>query len=313
MISAIIVTLNRRNDLEDAVNSILTQKEVELELLLIDNGSTDTTADYAKQLTSRDPRVRYFSFEQNIGIPAAFNKGLSEGRGEVFFGFDDDQWLKDPLFLKKAIDTQHTQPWDLMSTRIINPDQKNEAFFTQRPKDDRNFYTGNFLNGSIFIKRHVVERIGLMEGAYFRQGQENEYAIRAILAGFNILYQRQLAAYHKRNPYRPNTKLVGYYALRNTLLKNYRYFQAWKLAFLNTWQISQFIARMLRGRITPFLLAKAMIDYQRMKSSTSRHMDYSREDMERFFFVSRKIVHSPEEIGRLGFWRYCLSGLERFL
>ena len=313
LLSVVIVTLNRKDDLQDAVDSILRQQDVDLELLVIDNGSSDGTEAYAETMAEQDRRVRYFRFADNMGIPAAVNKGFAEGRGDVFFVFDDDQWLDDMLYLKKALALDRHHPWDLMTTRLINCDGRDELWFTQSPRSAPDgFYMGNFCNGTTFIRKRVIDKIGYMEAGYLRYAQENEYAMRAIINGFNVFYCRNLVVWHKRasNCRRPQQ---SYYMMRNTMLKNYKYFDGMKLFVLNGWQLFQFSARMLCCKISPQALFSAVRDYVKMKPQVGRILDYSNESMQRFFFVSRKVACRPEDIGTIGFWSYCFYGIDRFL
>ena len=96
MISVIIPTYNRAALLKKAVDSVLAQHDVELELLVVDDGSTDNTAEVMAGIT--DPRVRYLPQECNRGACAARNVGVREARGEyIAFQDSDDQWHPDKL------------------------------------------------------------------------------------------------------------------------------------------------------------------------------------------------------------------------
>lgn len=96
MISVIIPTYNRASLLKKAVESVLQQQDVELELLVVDDGSTDDTASVMASI--QDPRVRYLPQAENKGACAARNVGVREARGEyVAFQDSDDLWHLDKL------------------------------------------------------------------------------------------------------------------------------------------------------------------------------------------------------------------------
>lgn len=85
----------RRGFLLQAMESVLTQKYHNLELLVIDDGSTDGTAELCKSL--RNPRIRYI-YQENSGVSVARNNGIKQALGEyVCFLDDDDIWLPDKL------------------------------------------------------------------------------------------------------------------------------------------------------------------------------------------------------------------------
>lgn len=96
MISVIIPTYNRAPLLKRAVESILAQTLQDIEVLVVDDGSIDETAQVMASVT--DSRVRYLPQEENKGACAARNLGVREARGEyVAFQDSDDTWHADKL------------------------------------------------------------------------------------------------------------------------------------------------------------------------------------------------------------------------
>lgn len=105
-ISVILSTYRRNygdgkcdNFLKRALQSILTQTFSHFELILIDDGSNDGTAEMCQRYAEDDTRVRYIRFETNSGLPAKrYNQGISLSHGKwVAFMFDDDEWLPNAL------------------------------------------------------------------------------------------------------------------------------------------------------------------------------------------------------------------------
>jgi glycosyltransferase involved in cell wall biosynthesis len=100
-VSVVLSTYNRFRPegkckclLKRAVDSILNQTFADFELILIDDCSTDTTKDYCIDVATKDPRVQFYRFKENSGVPAKrYNFGMSESRGKyISFMFDDDEW-----------------------------------------------------------------------------------------------------------------------------------------------------------------------------------------------------------------------------
>lgn len=313
MLSVLVVTWNRVEFLKRTLTSVFQQEAVDFEVLVVDNGSIDTTEASIQALMKVHTNLHYTRLEKNCGVPAALNVAFEKAQGEVFFVMDDDEELVDALYLRKALDINKRHPWDLLTARILNEDGREEPFLSNPAWDEENFYVANFMNGAIFIRREVYENLGGMEGYYFRQGQENEYALRAILSGYHILYTREVALQHyKTADNRPDTDVIFYYACRNSMLKNYKYYTGFKLVFLNFWQWTQLFLRMLTGKVKAMTLIRAVLDYVKMKNKVTRILDYDNESMQRFYFLARKIARTPEEIGRLGFFQYATWGLQRF-
>ena len=93
LISVIVPIYNIVEYLENCVNSILGQSYGNIEVLLIDDGSTDGCGELCDAFARRDRRVRVIH-QQNAGIGAARNRGLKEAKGEYLAFVDGDDLLK---------------------------------------------------------------------------------------------------------------------------------------------------------------------------------------------------------------------------
>jgi len=91
-ISIIIPTYNRSELVVRAVNSVLNQSYQDFEIILINNGSEDNTAEVLMQYENNE-KVRIFTLEKNIRYVGAFNLGIKQIRGEWFSELADDDWL----------------------------------------------------------------------------------------------------------------------------------------------------------------------------------------------------------------------------
>lgn len=95
-VSVVIPTYNRAHILGRAIASVLGQTYTDLELVVVDDGSTDGTASLMQGFS--DPRLRYVPQPQNRGVSAARNRGIAEARGEWLAFLDsDDEWLPQKL------------------------------------------------------------------------------------------------------------------------------------------------------------------------------------------------------------------------
>lgn len=101
-VSVILPTFNRANTLSRSIRSVLGQDHSNLELIVVDDGSTDRTQELVADI--RDPRIRYVRFDQNRGQSAARNAGISiSSAGLIAFQDSDDLWRREKLARQLAI------------------------------------------------------------------------------------------------------------------------------------------------------------------------------------------------------------------
>lgn len=100
-VSVVIPVYNRADLIDRAVESVLSQDVDDLEVLVVDDGSTDATPDAVRALSERDARVQLLQ-QENGGSGAARHTGLQAARGEfVAFLDSDDYWL--PGYLSRQL------------------------------------------------------------------------------------------------------------------------------------------------------------------------------------------------------------------
>jgi len=96
-ISVIIPTYNRKNTLPRAVESVLNQTYKPVEIIVVDDGSTDGTKEWFSEMY---PLVHYI-YQVNSGVSSARNTGINSARGDWIALLDsDDEWLPDKLELQ---------------------------------------------------------------------------------------------------------------------------------------------------------------------------------------------------------------------
>jgi glycosyltransferase involved in cell wall biosynthesis len=106
-VSVIIPTYNRAAFLSEALASVLAQTMGDLEVLVVDDGSTDATREIV--MSFDDPRVRYL-FQKNLGVSAARNWGVASSRAPLIAFLDsDDVWQPTKLDVQAAYFTAHPE------------------------------------------------------------------------------------------------------------------------------------------------------------------------------------------------------------
>ncbi|MDW3649672.1 MAG: glycosyltransferase family 2 protein [Bacteroidia bacterium] len=119
LVSIAIPTMNRRHDLPTSINSVLNQDYHNIELIISDNGSTDDTPEFCRELAERDPRVKYIRHEENLGLIPNWNYALHASEGKYFMWLGDDDWIE-PGTLKTYVDFLEANPaYSLVSGEIL--------------------------------------------------------------------------------------------------------------------------------------------------------------------------------------------------
>lgn len=106
LVSVVIPLYNKEPHIKRAIDSILAQKIQDFEIIVIDDGSTDKSADIVKSFT--DPRIRLIQ-QENAGVSAARNRGVQEAKTDMIAFLDaDDEWK--PEFLETILRLRKNHP-----------------------------------------------------------------------------------------------------------------------------------------------------------------------------------------------------------
>ncbi|EGW38474.1 glycosyltransferase family 2 protein [Desulfosporosinus sp. OT] len=97
-VSVIMPAYNAEKYIEKAINSVLNQSYDQFELIVIDDGSEDNTAEIIKAMVIKDKRVHFFRNEKNRGVSASRNLGIAQSIGDwIAFLDSDDMWRSEKL------------------------------------------------------------------------------------------------------------------------------------------------------------------------------------------------------------------------
>ena len=98
-VSVIVPVYNVALFLADCLESIIHQTLQNIEIIAINDGSTDKSPEILKQYAQKDKRIKIIT-QENKGLSAARNVGINEAQGEFISFVDSDDWI-DPTFLEK--------------------------------------------------------------------------------------------------------------------------------------------------------------------------------------------------------------------
>ena len=207
LVSVIIPTYNRAKTIERAVNSVLAQTWKEIEVIIVDDGSTDQTSEVLK---AYGDKIRVI-YQQNGGASAARNTGIKAATGKIISFLDsDDEWL--PSKTERQVKLlQCTESSGVVccvcnarmlfssgtvtsfQTARLHPEQAECVWSNPTPILIDRFL---FFNQVVAVRREALDRIG-----YFRKDlrimEDYDLALRLSLAGPWALITDSLVIWHE--------------------------------------------------------------------------------------------------------------------
>jgi peptidoglycan/xylan/chitin deacetylase (PgdA/CDA1 family)/GT2 family glycosyltransferase/SAM-dependent methyltransferase len=124
-VSVVIAARNAEGTLAETLDSLLAQTRGDWEALVVDDGSTDGTADVVRRHRARDPRIELLSDGRaSEGASAARNRGIAGAKGAWLLFLDSDDWI-DPDFLQKMLAVLERTPQARVAysaCRRVSPD-----------------------------------------------------------------------------------------------------------------------------------------------------------------------------------------------
>lgn len=156
LVSVLIPVYNCGDYLAEAIESVLAQMYQPIEIIVVDDGSTDRSADVVKQFSTA---ITYY-YQKNAGIGAARNKGVDLSSGEFLAFLDaDDLWTNNKLSLQmKAFESDHSH--DIVFGHVhqfISPELPEE--FKKRIKCPSELMPGR-LPSAMLVRREAFFRVG---------------------------------------------------------------------------------------------------------------------------------------------------------
>lgn len=94
-VSVVICAHNGDKCLAKSVDSVLSQKGVAIELILVNDGSTDNTLEIMSELARRDSRIKLVNNPKNLGVSASRNRGMQAAVGQWLCSVDADDWISE--------------------------------------------------------------------------------------------------------------------------------------------------------------------------------------------------------------------------
>jgi glycosyltransferase involved in cell wall biosynthesis len=190
LVSVIVPVYNGERFLAEALNSILAQNYDLIEVIVVDDGSTDGTSEVAAQY---GPDIRYV-YQQNQGPPAARNTGLRMARGNLICFLDaDDIWTDTKLELQLALLEQNP------TAEIILGRFKCWPLPMEYSQDPAAHGARPVLSlGCALMRQSVFDKIGCFDES-LRCAEDWDWFLRAREAGVSFLLHEDVVLLYRRH------------------------------------------------------------------------------------------------------------------
>jgi hypothetical protein len=218
--------------LKESVLAVKAQTYPLQRIIIIDNHSTDGTADYLQEL-SEDPLFKIITMDKNLGGAGGFSEGIKQAAYEIadWIWVMDDDTIPQSDSLEKLLDVVRSKDaigflasrvlWTDGTEHIMNMPHFASTLDENQPI--REIISSSFV--SMLINSDVINKLGLPYRQFFIWGDDSEYSERITRNGFRGLYVSESVVLHKTAAnYGPelstapiNTAWKFYYQTRNQL------------------------------------------------------------------------------------------------
>ena len=196
LISVIVPVYNVRPYLEKCFDSIARQSYQNLEIILVDDGSTDGSGELCEDLSKRDGRVRVIH-KKNGGLGSARNAGIDAARGAILSFVDSDDWIEPGMYesLSGIMCRENAQ---IIACGIKRVSETGEVSYYQDNLKERSVYTreeallelpknerlSNSMCNKLF-RRETIQGLHINEQIYY---EDNPFTPQCIARAERIAY-----------------------------------------------------------------------------------------------------------------------------
>lgn len=201
-VSVVILAHNHWQFTKECLRSVLTLSDYpKLEVIVVDNGSTDDTEEGLKRVAARDPRVSVVRNDRNLGFAMGNNVGLRAATGDYVILLNNDTyvtrgWVRD-LIRPMTIDSKIGLTGPL--TNNIGNEQKVNAAYKSMPEmgvwarrfvrkhTRKRFATYNLAFFCVAIRRELLQTVGFLDESYgLGFFEDDDYCQRVLRAGHRM-------------------------------------------------------------------------------------------------------------------------------
>ena len=193
LISVVVTCYNHENYIEQCLRSIFNQTYRNIELIVLDDGSTDSSSEVIQEVLKESPFVTIFESHENIGVVRTRNKGLNLLNGDYFLFVDSDDFLDD-RYVEELYDCANNHQADIVYCDLYNF-EKDETYLKAQEFDLHNLLESNYISNCSLVKKTILKGIYYDEKLSGKKLEDYDFFLNLIINnGAKAVYQ-------------PNTKL----------------------------------------------------------------------------------------------------------
>lgn len=210
-ISIIIPSYNRKEFIANAVDSVFNQTYKNVEIIIIDDASTDGTEQYIRQIYNGNTLISFIRNETNMGAGASRKIGYTNSKGDYIIFMDDDDYYTNTMFFEHAIDIfKNNKDISFVSSSSIieymTEQRQEESIMNIHGKIENikyleNFQTNYMKSNSTFTT--IFKKDKLKEAKFDEVNMVNDSTIylRALLSGNSYILEEISGIYrmHSKN------------------------------------------------------------------------------------------------------------------
>jgi len=210
--TVVITTRNRKEELHVALRSAFAQT-VQPEVLVIDDGSTDGTAD---MMRAEFPEAVLHRCEESRGLIVRRNEGARLTKGEVIFSIDDDAAFSTPHVVEQTLRDFVDPRIGAIAIPYLEP-RKDNHLLQKSPDRESVWITDRFIGTAHALRRDIFLKLGGYREHLVHQGEESDFCIRMLDAGYFVRLGNADPIHHFESPKR-DFRRMDYYGHRNLIL-----------------------------------------------------------------------------------------------
>lgn len=220
LLSYVVITHDRKSELARCLANLSEQTWPNKEVIVVDNGSTDGTADMVRQ---QHPEAHLLVLPNNLGVAAGRNQGIRKARGDICVFLDDDAEFTDPHAGNIIVALfEHDPLLAVVAFTIRNAATKLEEHSAIPRIDKRRIasdYVCTYFCGCGFAARRAAfEKVGFFWEFLIYAGEELDLSYRLSASGYRLLHTRSVEVLHHSAPAgRPPGQYI-YFNVRNRVL-----------------------------------------------------------------------------------------------
>lgn len=180
LVSVVITCYNHDRYIEDCIRSVYNQTYENIELFIMNDGSTDQSEVVIKRTLMDSPfSATYYESHPNMGLVKTRNKAMSKVRGDYLLFVDSDNFLEDN-YIEELLKTSKSNHYDITYTQLRDA-ETNALILDAQPFDLQHLYIENYIDSCSLIKLSILENERYDEQLNYKKLEDYEFFLRLIL------------------------------------------------------------------------------------------------------------------------------------